>query len=124
MVKCKRVIRSVLTFELYVMTNEFDVEAVFKSIIKKVLEISVLSLVLCTNSKSFYDCFVRLKNIQKKRLMIDIMCLRQFYEKRKITKIKWIDENSNLIDAMIKVKSCEILKHLIDTNTISFQKTK
>jgi hypothetical protein len=32
-IKCKRITRSVLTIELYAMINDFDVEAVIKSII-------------------------------------------------------------------------------------------
>jgi hypothetical protein len=31
--------------------------------------------------------------------MVDLMCLRQSYERREITEIKWIDGNSNPADA-------------------------
>ena len=62
---------------------------------------------------------MKLENTQKKRLMIDVMCLRQSYERREIMKIKWIDGNSNPIDTMTKTKSCSALKDLIDTNTIN-----
>jgi hypothetical protein len=35
-IKCKRVIRSVLAAELYAMINDFDVEAIIKSIIERI----------------------------------------------------------------------------------------
>ena len=52
--------------------------------------------------------------------MIDVMNLRQSYERREITEIKWIDENSNSIDVMIKNKIIFVLKISIDTNKINF----
>jgi hypothetical protein len=122
-IKCKRITKSVLTIELYVMINDFDVEAVIKSIIDRMLHIS-LSLILLTNSKFLYDCLVKLDTIAEKRLMIDLMCLRQSYERREIAEIRWIDENINLADAMTKSKSCNALIKLIDINIIELKITE
>jgi hypothetical protein len=69
------------------MTNGFDVEAVIKSIIERMLHIS-LSLILLTDSKSLFDCLVKLGTTSEKRLMIDLMCLRQSYERRDIAEIR------------------------------------
>ena len=77
-VKCKRVTRSVLASELYAMAHGFDIGASIKSTVDKALGIN-LPLVLCTDSKSLYDCLVKLGTTQEKRLMIDIMCLRLAY---------------------------------------------
>ena len=74
-IKCKRVTRSVLASELYGMAHGFDIGAAIKSTLDKVLQIN-LPLILCTDSKSLYDCLVRLGTTQEKRLMIDVMCLR------------------------------------------------
>jgi hypothetical protein len=82
-----------------------------------VLRIDLL-LVLCTNSKSLYECLVKLGITQEKRLMIDIMCLRQAYKRREIVKVKWIKGESNLVDAMTKSKSSNAFKRLIDTNIL------
>jgi hypothetical protein len=57
------------------MAYGFDISVAIKSIIDKILQID-LPLVLCTDSKSLYDCLVRLNTTQKKRLIIDVMCLR------------------------------------------------
>ncbi len=119
--KCKRVIRSVLTIELYEMTHEFDAESVIKSTIQRILNILFLSMILLTDSRSLYDCLVKLDITSEKRLMIDLMCLRQFYERREITKIRWIDENTNSVDAMTKINSCQTLIKLINTNIIDLK---
>jgi hypothetical protein len=76
--KCKRVIRSVLAAELYAMANGFDVGSVIKSTIERILKLNnLLPLILLMDSKSLYDCLVRLGITSEKRLMIDLMCLRQ-----------------------------------------------
>jgi hypothetical protein len=122
-IKCKRVIRSVLAIELYVMINDFDVEAIIKSIIERMLH-SFLSLILLTDSKSLFDCLVKLDTTSEKRLMIDLMCLKQFYERREIAEIRWIDEDSNLADAMTKFKFCNALISLIDTSSLNLKITE
>ena len=85
--KCKRVTRNVLTAELFAMTQKFDIASILKSSIEKMLQIS-LSMIICTDFKSLYDCLVRLGSTIEKRLMIDIMCLRESYERKKITEIQ------------------------------------
>ncbi len=122
-IKCKRITRSVLAIELYAMINDFDVEAVIKLIIERMLHIS-LSLILLIDSKSLFDCLIKLETTSEKRLMIDLMCLRQSYERREITEIRWIDENINFADAMTKSKFCNVLINLIDINTIELKITE
>jgi len=56
------------------MAYGFDIRALVKSIIDKVLGIDLL-LILCTDFKLLYECLVKLGTIHEKRLMIDIMCL-------------------------------------------------
>ena len=103
------------------MAHGFDIGATIKSTVEKILQIDVLPLILCTDSKSLYDCLVKLGTTQEKRLMIDLMCLRQSYERREIAEIKWIDGDSNPADAMIKAKPCQALRDLINTNTIKLK---
>jgi hypothetical protein len=122
-IKCKRVIRSVLAAKLYAMINDFDVEAMIKSIIERMLHI-FLSLILLTDSKSLFDCLIKLDTTIEKRLMIDLMCLRQFYERRQIAEIRWIDENINSANAMTKFKLCNVLISLIDTNSLNLKITE
>jgi hypothetical protein len=118
--KCKRMIRSVLTEELYAMIHEIDTDSMIKSIIERILNI-FLSMILLTDSRSLYDCLVKLEITSEKRLMIDLMCFRQSYERKNITKIRWIDDDSNSANAMTKINSCRTLIKLINTNIIDLK---
>jgi hypothetical protein len=124
LIKCKRVTRSVLASELYRMAYGFDIEATIKSTLEQILRIKTLTLLLCTDSKSLYDCLVKLGTTQEKRLMVDLMCLRQSYERREITEIKWINRDNNPANAITKSKPCQALQDLIDTNTVNLKTTE
>jgi hypothetical protein len=69
------------------MAHGFDIGAAIKATVKLQLNIS-LPLILCTDSKSIYKCFIKLGTTQEKRLMIDIMYLCQLYKRREIAKVK------------------------------------
>jgi hypothetical protein len=106
------------------MAYGFDIAAAVKAIIQKILHLKApLLLVLYTDSKSLYDCLVKLGTTQEKRLMVNLMCLRQSYEQREIAEVKWIDKDSNPADAMTKSKPCLALRDLIDSNKITIQVT-
>ena len=60
----------------------------------------------------------KLGTTAEKRLMIDIMGLRQSYERREISEIRWIEGNCNPADAMTKAKPGKTLCQLVETNTI------
>lgn len=119
-IKCKRVTRSVLASELYGMVHGFDMGASIKATIEVILQIK-LPLIICTDSRSLYDCLVKLGTTQEKRLMIDVMCLRQAYERREIAEVKWIDGSTNPADSMTKSRSSGALKALIDTNKVQLE---
>ena len=104
LIKCKRMIQNVLIFEIYELIYEFDFETILKTTIKKILRFNIL-LIVCIDFRFLYQCLMKLKTIEKKRLIIDVINLRQLYERRKITEIKWIDKNSNLINVWSKAKS-------------------
>jgi hypothetical protein len=87
------------------MTHGFNISIAIKSSVDKILQIN-LPLIQVTDFKSLYNCLVRLGTIQEKRLMIDVMCLRQAYERRLITNVKWIDGEANPADAITKDKAC------------------
>ncbi len=78
-IKYKRVTKSILVSKLYRMAYGFDITVTIKSTVDRVLQIN-LPLVLCTDSKSLYDCLIWLGTTQEKQLMIDVMCLWQAYE--------------------------------------------
>ena len=123
--KCKRVTRSVLASELYAMAHAFDAASSIKSTITQLLHMTTpLPLILCTDSKSLYECIVKLGTTQEKRLMIDLMCLRQSFERKEINEVKWIDGTTNPADAMTKSKPCSALQQLINTNKLNINVSK
>jgi hypothetical protein len=78
-----------LTAELFAMIHDFDVRSVLKTILSQMLRKKTsISLILIIDSKFLYDCLIRLEITVEKRLMIDVMILRQFYERREITEMK------------------------------------
>lgn len=106
------------------MIQGFDIEVVIQSIIEEILNIKLLSMIIYTNSQLLYNYLMKLSSIQEKRLMVNLICLQQLYEKRKIMENRQIDGNSNPINTMTKAKPCAALKKLIDTNIISLNTTK
>ena len=73
--------------ELYGIAHSFDITAVIKLTINKMLSIITL-LILYTDLKSLFNYLVRLNTIQEKCLIIDIIYLHQAYKRREIIKIK------------------------------------
>ncbi len=94
-VKSKRVIRSVLTSEIYGCINGFDLRYIIGYILRKIvnrlgLDILLIPFVVCIDSYSLYEYLVKLGITTEKRLMIDIMGLKESYERREM-EIRWIN---------------------------------
>ena len=67
--------RSVLALELYAIIYGFNIIGAIKATINKILNINLL-LVTYTNSKSLYDCLIKLSTTQETRLIINVLCLQ------------------------------------------------
>ena len=61
------------------------------------------------DSYLLYECLVKLRTIKEKRLMIDIIALRQSYERRELTEVQWINRQDNPADIMTKATPNKIL---------------
>lgn len=86
--------------------------------ITKQLNVPPTSMIVCTDSYSLYECLVKLGTTKEKRLMIDIIGLRQSYKRKEIAEVRWIDGRDNPADAMTKGNPNKSLEHFIDTNTL------
>ena len=53
--------------------------------------------------------------------MIDIMALREAYERGDLTEIRWIDGRDNPADSMTKASSNQALQALINTNELELR---
>lgn len=118
--KCRRVTKSVLAAKLYAFVQGFDVGSCFKATLDQLYGRQI-PLVLCTDSKSVFDAVTKLGVTAEKRLMIDVARLRQSYERREVSEVKWIAGDTNPADAMTKAKACDALARLIDSNFIELK---
>jgi hypothetical protein len=122
--KSKRVTRSALASELYSMVQGADIGYAIAStlnLIMKQLGIPDIPMILLTDSYSLYECLVKLGTTKEKRLMIDIMALRQSYERREVHEVRWINGEDNPADAMTKASPNRALRTLIDKNKIAIR---
>jgi hypothetical protein len=79
-----------LASEIYSIIKGINITITINTIIKmitKQLGFLQTLIIVYTNLYSLYKCLVKLSTTQKKRLIIDIITLRQLYKQRKITKI-------------------------------------
>lgn len=119
--KSKRVTRSVLASEIYGMVGGVDMAFAIGSTLKLITEqlgLPNVPLIVCTDSYSLYECLVKLGTTKEKRLMIDIMALRQSYERRELFEIRWINGADNPADAMTKATPNKALESFVDTNEL------
>ena len=65
-----------------------------------------------------YDYLVKLGIIAKKRLIINIILLRESYEKREISEIRRINSRDNPGDVLTKRLLNQVLKKLVLTNRL------
>jgi hypothetical protein len=101
--------------------NEVNIGIAFATTLKIIiirLDQPGIPLVICTNSYSLYECLVKFGTTQEKRLMIDILALRQLYKRKKITEIRWIYNRDNPTNALIKATANSSLKQLISINKL------
>ena len=122
--KCKRVTRAVLASELYAMASGIDMAIALSTTLRMVtkqLGIPPIPIVVCTDSLSLYECLIKLGTTKEKRLMIDIMAIRQSYERRELSEIRWISGTSNPADAMTKSTANASLEALVSTNKLTIR---
>ncbi|KDN61365.1 putative conserved hypothetical protein [Colletotrichum sublineola] len=122
--KSKRVTRSVLASELYGMVAGADMAYAISTtiaVITNKLDFPTIPTVACTDSYSLYECLVTLGTTQEKWLMIDIMALRQSYERRELFEVQWVNGEDNPADAFTKSAPNKALEKIISTNNATIR---
>src|ERR1700712_4791206 len=122
--KFQRITRSVLASEIYGMVGGVDIAICIATTLRMItskLNLPDIPVLVCTDSYSLYECLVKLGTTKEKRLMIDIMALRQSYEKRELAEVRWIEGKDNLADAMTKATPNKALENFLDHNESMIQ---
>ena len=89
--KCKRVTRTVLILELYTIVAGIDMTISVSTTLNYIIEqlnLKPIPVVIYTDSFSLYEYIVKLGTTKEKRLMIDIMAIRQVYEHYELLEIR------------------------------------
>ena len=87
-------------------------------IITKQLHLPDIPTIVYTDSFSLYKCLMKLRTTKEKRLIINIIAIRQSYERRELYKIRWINGADNPADAMTKATPNRALETFVSTNEI------
>jgi hypothetical protein len=66
-----------------------------------------------------YEYIIKLGTTKEKYLIINIITIRQTYEKKKLFKICYINRQDNPIDIIMKLLFNKILEKFIDMNELT-----
>lgn len=122
-IKYKQISWTIFATELCEMAHGFDIKALIKAILAKVLE-DEMAFVFCTDSRFLYNCLIKLEITNKKHFIIDVISLCSLYERCKIIEIKQIYGHNNPMNLMTKNKPSLALKILIGINCMNLNKIK
>jgi hypothetical protein len=90
-IKSKRVTKSVLASKVYEIVRGVNIAIAINTTIKMVtnqLGLPLTPIIICTDSYLLYECLVKLGTTKEKRLIIDIIAIRQLYKRKELTKIR------------------------------------
>ena len=59
------------------------------------LDLPTVLIIVCIDSYSLYECLVKLGTTKEKRLIINIIALRQLYKRQELFEIRWINSLNN-----------------------------
>ena len=115
----KRILKSSLAAETIALLNGIGVYVaqLFFEILKVWFLITIL-----TDNKSCDDAIQSNKNVQNKRLRIDIGAIKETLMKQEIHKIKWINSTQQLADVLTKSGvNTSLLMNVLRKGTLSTQ---
>jgi hypothetical protein len=88
------VTKSILILEIYGMVGGVDMSFAIGftlTMIIKQLGLFIILIIVCIDFYSLYECLIKFGTIKEKRLIIDIIAIRESYENRELFEIRWIN---------------------------------
>ena len=80
-----------LALEIYSIVRGVNIAIAINTTIKMItdqLELLLMLIIVYTDSYLLYKCLVKLGTTKEKRLIINIIAIRQSYKRRELTKIR------------------------------------
>ena len=101
--KLKRVVKSTLAAETLALVEGAEVSFYIASIIKEITKMKEEMPIQCkVDNKSLVDALSSSKQVDDRRLRIDIAVLDEMLEKKEIHNVFWVDTTSQLADCLTK----------------------
>jgi hypothetical protein len=75
-------------------------------------------IIFYIDSKFLYEYIIKLGTTKEKYLIINIIAIRQTYEKKELFEIRYINRQNNPIDIITKLLSNKVLEKFVDINKL------
>jgi hypothetical protein len=122
--KYKHITWNNLVSKICGIINSFNLAYITAAILKIIIDqqnLLEILIILYINSKFLYEYVIKLGITKEKRLIINIMAIRQAYEKKELFEIRYINKQDNPIDTITKLLSNKVLEKFIDTNKLTIR---
>ena len=100
--KLKRVVKSTLAAETLALVEGAEVSFYIASILKEVTKTKEMPINCFVDNKSLVDALSSSKQVEDRRLRIDIAVLDDMLGKKEINCVKWVDTCNQLADCLTK----------------------
>jgi hypothetical protein len=120
--KYKHIIWNNLAFEICGIVNNLDLAYIITVILKIIIDqrnLPEILIVFYIDSKFLYECIMKLRITKEKYLIINMIAIRQTYEKKKLFEIRYINKQDNPTNTITKLLLNKILKKFINMNELT-----
>jgi hypothetical protein len=110
-----------LASEICRTIDSLDLAYIIAAILKIIIDqqnLPEIPIVFYIDSKFLYEYIMKLKITKEKHLIINIIAIRQTYEKKELFEICYINRQDNPIDIITKLLFNKTLEKFVNTNKL------
>nr|XP_039255142.1 uncharacterized protein LOC120332004 [Styela clava] len=104
--RIKRVVKSSLAAETLAMSAGVDmasfVSSLYTEIMHRAINLEKLPIEIVTDNRSLHDAIKSIKQVQDRRLRIEVAMLKEMMSNKEITRIRWCNSEQPLADNLTK----------------------